>query len=94
MVLLPLLAAAAIASASHAVGSRIARGREKARAGEETGYRTKEAKRETKAGLLEEARDRATESTLNKLSEKKKMGKRKAQSAQDTATLVREAFNI
>lgn len=56
--------------------------------------RAKETKRETHAGLLQDAMQRSAELEGHGLASRKKLGQRKAQSMQDTADLVREAFNI
>lgn len=56
--------------------------------------KAKEAKRETEAGLLDEAMNRSAELEAHRLSSRNKLGKRRAQSTQDTADLVRGALNI
>lgn len=56
--------------------------------------RAKEAKRETLAGLLNDVYTGGAELEAASLQSRNKLGKRKAQSSQDTADLVRGAFNI
>ena len=56
--------------------------------------RSKETKRETHAGLLQDALQRSAELEGHRLSSTAKLGKRRSQSMQDTADLVRGAFNI
>ena len=56
--------------------------------------RAKETKRETQAGLFQDALQRSAELEAHRLSSRQKLGKRKTQSLQDTADLVRGAFSI
>lgn len=56
--------------------------------------KAKEAKRETHAGLFEDALQRSAELEAHRLASSKNMAKRKSQSLQDTSDLVRGAFNI
>ena len=56
-------------------------------------HRAKETKRETYAGLIQDALQREAELEGHRLSSRNKLGKRKAQSMQETADLVRGAFN-
>lgn len=56
--------------------------------------RAKESKRETQAGLFQDALQRSAELEAHRLASRQKLGKRKSQSMQDTADLVRGAFNI
>lgn len=56
--------------------------------------RAKELERETQAGLFQDALQRSAELESHRLKGKSRLGKRKTQSMQDTADLVRGAFNI
>lgn len=56
--------------------------------------RAKETKRETYAGMLQDSMDRNAELSAHGLQSSNKLGKRKAQSMQDTSDIVRRAFNI
>lgn len=56
--------------------------------------RAKETKRESHAGMLQDALQRSAELESHRLGSRQKLGKRKAQSSQETADLVRRAFNI
>jgi hypothetical protein len=56
--------------------------------------RAKELKRETLASLLNDSLQGEAELTAHGLSSRSRTGKRRAQSMQDTADLVRGAFNI
>lgn len=56
--------------------------------------RAKETKRETQANMLNDALQRSAELEAQGLKSRNKLGKRKSQSMQDTADLVRGAFNI
>ena len=56
--------------------------------------RAKETKRETQAGMFNEALQRSADLEAHRLHGRKKLGKRSAQSMQETADLVRGAFNI
>lgn len=56
--------------------------------------RAKETKRETMSGLLNDALQGNAELHSHGLTSNARLGKRKAQSMQDTADLVRGAFNI
>lgn len=56
--------------------------------------RAKEMKRETRAGLFNEAAQRGTELEAQRLKGRGQLGKSKVQSYQDTADLIRGAFNI
>lgn len=57
-------------------------------------YRSREMKRETFAGLLEDALQREAELEAHRLKSRSRLGKSKAQNMQDVASLVRGAFNI
>ena len=56
--------------------------------------RAKETRRETQANLLNTAMQNSAELEAGHLQSRKKLGKRKAQSYQDTSDLVRGALNI
>lgn len=85
-----MLIATAIATAAKAGGDAIAGSKAK-KAGK---MRAKEARRETYAGNINEALQRGAELEGHRLSRRAQLGKRKTQSMQDTADLVRGAFNI
>lgn len=56
--------------------------------------RSKSYKRETHADLFQEALQRSVDLEKHRMASRQKIGKRKGQSMQDTADLVRGAFNI
>lgn len=56
--------------------------------------RAKETRRETQSNLLNAAMQKSAELEAGRLESRKKLGKKKAQSYQDTADLVRGALNI
>jgi hypothetical protein len=56
--------------------------------------RAKETKRETQAGLLQDAYNRSAELEAHRLGSSNRMSKRRTQSMQDTADLLRGAFKI
>jgi predicted FMN-binding regulatory protein PaiB len=56
--------------------------------------KSQETKRQTQADLFQEALNRSTELEASRLQGRNKLGKRRAQSAQDTASLLRGALNI
>ena len=56
--------------------------------------RAKETKRETLSGLVNDAMQGSAELSSHGLGSRAKMGKRRAQSGQDTADIVRGALNI
>jgi hypothetical protein len=56
--------------------------------------RSKEMKRETFADLLDSAFQRDAQNEAQRLESRSRLGKRKGQSFEETANLVREAFNI
>jgi hypothetical protein len=85
-----ILIAQAIASAAKAGGEYYAN-----KKGEKAAKRSaKEKKRETIAGLMNDAMQGSAENAAHHLKEKGKLGKRKGKSSQDTAELVRGALNI
>ena len=84
-----LIAAAVAASAK--VGGEYFAGRN---AGQGARLRAKETKRETLANLMNESMQGNAEMQANRLQGRAKLGKRKAQSFQDTSDIVRGAFNI
>lgn len=85
-----MLIATAIATAASAAGQAISGSKQK-QAGK---LRAKEMKRETQAGLVNDALQRQNELEAHRLKGRSTLGKRKSQSMQDTADLVRGAFNI
>lgn len=56
--------------------------------------RAKETKRETHAGLFNDALDRAAELEAHGLSSRQKLGKAKTNASQNTADLVRGALRL
>ena len=56
--------------------------------------RAKETERETRAGLYQDALQRSAELEAQRLGSSRRIGKRQSQSMQDTADLLRGAFNI
>jgi len=56
--------------------------------------RAKETKRETQAGILQDALQRNAELSAHGLHSRGKLGKRRGQSLQDTSDLVRGALSI
>lgn len=56
--------------------------------------KAKEARRETGASMLHESLQRSAEDEAHRLKENKKRTKRKSQSMQETADLVRRAFEV
>lgn len=85
-----VLVASAISAASKGYGDYKANKNAKKQAK----YRSKEMERETHAGLLQDALSRSAELEGHRLSSRKKLGKRRAESLQDTADLMRGAFNL
>lgn len=85
-----LLVATAVATAAKGAGDYLSSKKAKKQAK----MRSKEMKRETHAGILEEAQKRGLDLEAQRLSGSQKMGKRKAQSMQDTADIMRGALNI
>lgn len=78
-----MLIATAISTAAEGIGKRAASKR-----------KGKETKRDTYAGLLEDALKRSTELEGHRLSSRAKLGKRSALNAQNTSDLVRGALSI
>ena len=56
--------------------------------------RAKETQRETEAGLYNEALQRSAELEEQRLRGRNKLGKRRANSLQETSDLLRGAFNV
>ena len=56
--------------------------------------RSKEMRRETEAGMLQDALQRSAELSAHGIQTRSKLGKRKVQSNQETADLIRGAFRI
>lgn len=85
-----MLIASAVAAAAKGTGDYFSsQGSEKA-----VKKRAKELKRETQAGMLQNALDRSSELEEGRLQGRSKLGKRRATSLQDTASLIRGALNI
>lgn len=80
--------ASAIAASAKA-GSDYFAGNKEKKAG---ARRAKETRRETESNMFSEALQRSAELEAQKLAGRKKIGKRKAQSSQETADIVRGAF--
>jgi hypothetical protein len=85
-----MLIASAVSAAAQGIGSKIAGKKQKKSAR----LRSKEAKRETNANLLNEANNREAEEHTNHLSSRARLRKRSSQSLQDTSDLVRGALKI
>ena len=84
-----LIAAAVNAAAS--AGSAAISGKKKKKADE---LRSREMRRETEAGILNESLQREAEKEADRLQKKKRMGSRQAETLQGTANLIRGALNI
>ena len=85
-----MLIATAVATAAKGAGDFFGNKSEEKKAKR----RAKETKRETHADLFNDALQRSAELETHRLSSKQKIGKRKAQSHQDTSDLVRGALKI
>jgi hypothetical protein len=85
-----MLIATAVATAAKAGGDALSNSNAKKAASR----RAKETKRETQAGLMNDALQRSAELEAHGLQSRGKMGKRRAQSINDTADLVRGALRI
>ena len=85
-----MLIATAVATAAKAGGDTMSNSNAKKSAK----LRAKETKRETHASVFQDALQRGAELEAHRLQSRGKMGKRRAQSLQDTSDLVRGAFNI
>ncbi len=85
-----MLIATAVSTAAKAGGDAMSN----SSAAKAAKLRTKETKRETHAGVFQDALQRSAELEAHRLQSRGKMGKRRAQSLQDTSDLVRGAFNI
>lgn len=85
-----MLIAAAVAAAAKGAGDFFSNSSAKKSASR----RAKEQKRETEAGLANETMNRSADLEAQRLAGRKKIGKRKAQSSQETSDLVRGALNI
>jgi hypothetical protein len=85
-----MIVASAIAATAQGAGKMLSNNQaEKA-----AKLRAKEMKRETAASLFGDALNRSAELEATRLAGRKKMGTRRAQSLQETADLLRGAFNI
>lgn len=85
-----ILIATAVAAAAKGAGDAYS-GKKATQQGKR---RAKETRRETQAGLLNDAMQRSAELEAHRMSGRQKLGKRRSESMQDTADLVRGAFNI
>lgn len=85
-----MLVATAVATAAKGASDFFS-GQKQKKAGK---MRAKETKRETLAGLMNDALQGSAELHTHGLKSRSHLGKRRAQSMQDTADLVRGAFNI
>jgi hypothetical protein len=85
-----ILISSAIAAGGQGIGSLVS----KNKATKAAAMRIKQMKRETRAGLLEDAQQRNAELEGHRLSSRARSGKRSSQTMQNTADLVRGAFNI
>ena len=85
-----MLVATAIATAAKGAGDYMSgQGNKKA-----AKLRAKETKRETQAGLYNEALQRSADLQEQRLAGSRKLGKRQANSMQEASDLLRGAFNI
>jgi len=85
-----MLIATAISTAAKAGGDYLS-GQGEAR---QSKRRAKEMRRETQGGFLQDQLNRGADLEAHRLNSRKRMGQRGAQNMQNTADLVREAFNI
>jgi GrpB-like predicted nucleotidyltransferase (UPF0157 family) len=85
-----MLIATAVATAAKGAGDFMS-GQNSAKAAK---MRAKETKRETQAGLFNDALQRSAELQEQRLAGTRKLGKRRANSMQETADLLRGAFNV
>ena len=84
------LIATAVATAAKGAGDYFS-GQKQKKIGK---MRAKETKRETLAGLMNDAMQGSAELHTQGLKSRSHLGKRRAQSSQDTADIVRGALNI
>ncbi len=85
-----MLIATAIATAAKGAGDYMS-GQNAEKAAK---LRAKETKRETQAGLYNEALQRSADLEDQRLAGRRKLGKRRANSLQESSDLLRGAFNI
>lgn len=85
-----MLIATAISTAAKGAGDAFSN----AKANRMAKRKAKEMKRETLGGLFDDSLNRSAELEAQRMSSNQKLGKRKSQSFQDTADLLRGAFNI
>ena len=85
-----MIIATAVASAAKAGGDALS-GAQQKRAAKR---RAKETKRETHADLMNSALQRSAELEAHRMGTTQKLNKRRTTSAQETADLLRGAFNI
>lgn len=85
-----MLIATAVAAAAKGTGDYLSgKGSDKA-----AKRKAKEMRRETEANVFDQALNRSAELEASRLQGRSKLGKRRAQSSQDTADLLRGALNI
>lgn len=85
-----ILIAAGVGTAAKGVGDYLS-GRSSKKSGK---IRAQELKRETQAGLFQDALQRSAELEAQRLNSSNRLGKRRTQSLQDTTDLIRGAFGI
>ena len=85
-----MLIATAVATAAKAGGDAMSSNN----AAKAAKMRAKETRRETQAGLFNDALQRSAELEEQRLGGRRKLGKRRANSMQETADLLRGAFNV
>lgn len=85
-----MLIATAVATAAQGAGQALSSASSK-KAGK---LKAKEMERETYANLLNESQNRSAELQAHGMASRGRLGKRRAQSLQDTADLVRGALSI
>ena len=85
-----MLIATAVATAAKGAGDYMSGNNAKKAAK----LRAKETRRETQAGLFNDALQRSAELEEQRLAGTRKLGKRRANSLQETADLLRGAFNV
>ena len=85
-----MLIATAVATAAKGAGDYMSG----QNAGKAAKMRAKETRRETQAGLFNDALERSAQLQEQRLAGTRKLGKRRANSMQETADLLRGAFNV
>src|ERR1035438_9922001 len=97
MVVDPITAAvvvSAIAGGAQAIGNRMGKSKAIAKERSEAKLRTKESRRETKSGLLNDAYERKSDLNQHHRGEKKRISEKKTRGMHETADLVRKALNL